>query len=245
MNSKSLMQWLSIISMGAILVSGIAIAEIPAVAPTSELPVAPPVLSGTLYISDDLKTALRTGASTKHRISAFLASGTPLTVISSTDDWIEVKVKADNKSGWVSRRNVQKGLGAKALLVKRDATIAQFKTSKGTLNEERQQLQSELSETRQNLAAVTGQFDRLNKEYEELQAISKAAVKNHDKMQDMREQIATIKTRAGELEIANALLKQDNYNRGIVHALIAVIFGILMTLIIPKMKKKRSSNGWD
>lgn len=206
--------------------------------------VAAPALSGTLYISDDLKTALRTGATTNHRISAFLPSGTPLSVKQSTNEWVEVDVIGTNKTGWISRLSVQQQPGAKARLVNRDAQIKKLKSELTALNGDHANLGQTKNETQKNLDSVTDQFNRLSKEYDELHALSKDAVKNHQKMQTMHQDMASLQTQYSELEIAHELLRQDNYNRGMVHGLLAVILGIFIAIIVPRLKSRPKSNRW-
>lgn len=220
-------------------------AEAPAPMPnTLESQPSVPALKGTLYISDDLKTALRTGPTTNHRISAFLPSGTPLSVKSSTDEWVEVDVIGTDKDGWISRLSVQSQPGAKAQLVNRDATIEKLKAELSLLRTTHDELKSLNSETHSSLGGITEQFDRLNKEYEELQSLSKDAVKNHQRMQTLHEEMASLQTKHSELEIAHELLRQDNYNRGLIHGLIAVVLGIFIAIIVPRLKSRQRSNRW-
>lgn len=197
-----------------------------------------------IYISDDLKTALRTGPTTSHRITAFLPSGTPLKVLSSNDEWVEVDVANADKNGWVSKLSIQAQQGAVARLERSETKVE-------ALQSELNELKSQLSDSKQNskstsqeLKSITDKFDRLNKEYEQLQEISKSAVQNYQTMQTTREELAKTKAQLNELQISHSILQQDNYNRGMVHALIAVIFGVIMTLIVPRLKSPSRSNKW-
>lgn len=222
-------------------------AEVPSPVPqrttTAPQPAIAPV-AGTVYVSDELKTALRTGPTTKHRISSFLPSGTPLSVKTSKTEWLEVDVIGTNKSGWISRLSVQNTLGAKALLAKKEASLTALKARLNNLQQDQGELNRAHQESLQSLATTTEKFDRLNREHEELQALSKNAIKNHQKMQETQQEMATMRTKYNELEIAHELLRQDNYNRGLMHGLGAVLFGIFIALIIPRLKSKPRSNHW-
>lgn len=200
----------------------------------------------TLYVSDDLKTALRTGPSVNHRILAFLSSGTRLNVVNTETEWVEVMVAGSDKQGWVKQQFTQTSRGARTLLSERNAVIEK-------LNAEIAQLKTTLAETSElgknaenSLADLSAQLSGLQQEHEALEAISKEAVSNHGRVQGMREQIASLQTELGELEIANALLRQDNYNRGIIHALMAVVLGIVLAIILPRLSSRsRRNNRWD
>ncbi|MCK4833250.1 MAG: TIGR04211 family SH3 domain-containing protein, partial [Gammaproteobacteria bacterium] len=66
-----------------------------------------PAQAKTSYVSDELKVAMRSGASNGHRIVKFIRSGTALTVLGASDDdkFIEVEI-AGGKTGWVAAENV-------------------------------------------------------------------------------------------------------------------------------------------
>jgi|GEM_PF-1727263 len=233
-------RWPIVISVSYLLLPIIGIAEEPAPIPLPPLP----SLNGNIYISDDLKTALRTGPTSKHRISAFLSAGTPLKVLSSTDEWVEVDVIGLNKEGWVSRNSVQINPGAKALNVQKNAIIKKLQQDKKELQTTLAELKSTQDDTSTHLNAVSEQFNRLNSEYSELKDISNSAITNHEKLKTIRQDLASLESSNSELEMTQALLREDNYNRGIIHGVIALICGVILTLLIPRLKQKQRSNRW-
>ncbi len=198
----------------------------------------------TIFISDELKSALRTGPSQEYRISTFLTSGTHLKVLNSNEEWVEVEVVGTDKTGWVNRLNLQNTRGAQELLERKEKTIAELNAKLETSISQLTQVESSQENTMGELGSITDKFDRLNREYEKLQEISQDAIKNYEKLKNSREELAKARTELNELEIAHAILKQDNYNRGMVHALVAVIFGVIITLLVPKLKTRPKSNRW-
>ena len=61
-----------------------------------------PLQAKVLYVSDELKVPMRSGASNGHRIVKFLVSGAALTVIEVSEDGNFTHVEASGgKTGWV------------------------------------------------------------------------------------------------------------------------------------------------
>ena len=106
-----------------------------------------PAHAKTVYVSDELKIALRSGASNGHRIIKFLSSGTALTVLDTSEDGKFTEIETtDGKSGWVETDSLMDIRSGRDRLVsvnkKLTATRKENKDLKNTIG----QLRSEIKQ---------------------------------------------------------------------------------------------------
>ena len=154
-----------------------------------------PAQAKTSYVSDELKVAMRSGASNGHRIIKFIKSGTALTVLGTSDDnkFIEVRI-ADGKTGWVAAEDVmdipsgrdrlaaankkfensfQQIKELKATIAELKSEIRQLKGEKNTLQIERTNLSNSLDDlkiTAANPLSLSKKNKQLKKELEKAEA---------------------------------------------------------------------------
>lgn len=207
--------------------------------------------SGQLYITDDLSTALRSGAGTRFRIIAFLKSGTPLQAKpqdnrdTSTEPWTRVATM-NGTVGWINSSHLSIETPAKQQVVELQdqmdaltATLQQTDNSSTQTTHKISQLTSERN-------TLTQQLINTQADYQHLQSISKNAIQIDEDNKRLTQELALIKVRLEDLSIENGQLKESEYIDGITHGVFALIIGCLLTLILPRLTSvKKRSNGWD
>jgi SH3 domain protein len=208
----------------------------------SVMTVSMPVHAKTGYVSDELKVALRSGASNGHRIVKFLKSGTALTVLGASDDnkFIEVEI-TDGKTGWIAAENVmdvpsgrdrlaaankksakmrQENKDLKASIAKLKAEIRQLKGEKNSLQSERTNLSNSLDDikiTAANPLALSKKNKLLKKDLDK--AEDRAAMLDDDNQQ-LRSNVA-----------------QEWFIIGGAVSIGSLIFGLILTRINWRRKK--------
>ncbi len=197
------------------------------------------------YIDDTLRIPLRSGASTDHRILAFLNSGTKVDqqyLSEDDEEWAFVTV-GDNKEGWVQVRYLKNTPAAKELLQLSQQELSKYKQSNREQNETIKTLKGEIKELKSQLDDLSKHSNKSDKELEHIKDISKNAIRldhNNTQLLEENEQLKIIQE---ENEQQIIKLKSSQQNQGMIYGVLAVILGIVLGLILPKMKS-RKSDGW-
>ncbi len=171
----------------------------------------------TLYVSDELRIALRAGQSDQQAVLRMLPSGTPLTVI-GTDPragFTHVRTE-DNVEGWVYTAHLMDKPAARVRLHDVESSMAELKASNDRLLAER------AKET-----DLIGNAQALSQENETLKS-----------------RLAAVKTESDTIHNEYNKLRSDVRQRWFLLGAGVLVLGILLGLIIPRLKlRKRSS--WD
>ncbi|MFW5899768.1 MAG: TIGR04211 family SH3 domain-containing protein [Desulfovermiculus sp.] len=121
----------------------------------------------TMYVTDSLEITLRAGPDTTRKIVKMLPSGSPLQILDQTRSWYRVRTQ-EGQSGWVLKRYVMQEIPKKMLiddLQEKIDTLEQSSTqAQSTIEElraENQELSSDLKQTKEKLANVSGDHEAL------------------------------------------------------------------------------------
>ncbi|MDX9788664.1 MAG: TIGR04211 family SH3 domain-containing protein [Desulfobacterales bacterium] len=121
----------------------------------------------TKYVADIREITLRTGPGTEYKISAFIPSGNPLTVIEEADTWTKVQT-SDGKEGWVLSRFIQTELPNSIVLKKLQTLHDVLVTEKAGLATENELLKTKNKEMEADLAGIRETLSRVETDYETL-----------------------------------------------------------------------------
>lgn len=123
----------------------------------------------TMYISDNLKITLRSGPSTENKILAVLESGQKVEVITSGNEWTQVR-EANGKEGWVLSRYLTPNPTHNLRLEGLESKHKNLMTQAAALLEENNQLKAERSKLSAQLETTEKQMQKTSSEYETLKS---------------------------------------------------------------------------
>jgi len=202
--------------------------------------------SDTRYVSDELSIPMRTGASNQHRIVYFPKSGTPLTVLETSDDGVFARVSSPGgKEGWVETQYLMSQASARDRIV---SVSKQLENSRALEKELKQQVK-ELNAENRELTEQVKQFQREIKSQEssmdKLKRISANPVALANKNKSLEDQLSKITSSNKLLTEENEQLKDEStkdwFILGAAVSLGSLLFGLLITRI--NWKRKRHSWG--
>lgn len=203
-----------------------------------------PALAKTAYIHDVLRVDMRAGPTNGYKITNFLRSGTPLTVLEESNDGKWIKVQYRSQTGWIQSQYLTYTPIAADRLEQANQKLT-------TLESENSSLKTELAETQEKLRTLQSMRNKLDssnttlqQELENLQRISKNAVNTERSYRKLQESTELLKVELENLKAENAILKDDNLKEGIKWGVIAVIVGALMAVMIPKMSGRKRRSEW-
>jgi SH3 domain protein len=197
------------------------------------------------YIDDMLRIPLRSGASSEHRIINFLNSGTKVDqqyLNENDNEWAFVTLDS-NKEGWVQVRYLKNTPAARQLLAlsQKELTKANNKNKEQVSNI--QELKSELTELKNQLDALSKHSSKADKELEHIKEISKNAIRLDHSNNQLLEDNELLKASSEEAQQLITKLENNQKNQGIIYGALAVLIGIILGWIMPKMRSNRN-DGW-
>lgn len=197
------------------------------------------------YIDDTLRIPLRSGASTDHRIISFLTSGTKVDqqyLDENDQDWAFVTI-GDGKEGWVQVRYLKNTPAAKQLLELSQQELNKYQKLNREQGETIKTLNIEIKELKKQLDELNKHSAKSDKELEHIKDISKNAIRLDHSNTQLLEENEQLKIVHEEYEQRIIKLESNQQNQGMIYGALAVLLGIILGWILPKMKSRRN-DGW-
>ncbi len=204
-----------------------------------------PAQAKTSYVSDELKVAMRSGASNGHRIIKFIKSGTALTVLGASDDnkFIEVKI-ADGKTGWVAAEDVMdvpsgrdRLAAAKKKFANADKVITDLENKIKELKTEIRQLKNEKSKLENERTNLSNSLDDLKITAANPLSLSK---KNKQLKKDLEKAEANV----AMLDKDNQALRSNVMQEWFIIGGAVSIGSLILGLIITRINWRRKRDNW-
>ncbi|GAB1259794.1 TIGR04211 family SH3 domain-containing protein [Aurantivibrio plasticivorans] len=199
----------------------------------------------TRYVSDELRINLRSGEGDQYRITKFLRSGTRMEILEagSTEDWAKVRI-ASGEEGWVRTQYLQAEPIARDLLAQARKKIAELTALQNNLNSSSSELQQQNATLSAQLQESQELAEKLGRELDELKRISANAVQLNNANKQLMEQRQILDTEIDVLKAENERLSDNSNQTWFLYGAIAVIIGVLLTLILQKIRMRRSYSEW-
>lgn len=197
----------------------------------------------TRYVQDQLEITLRTGESTRNSIMRMLTSGARLELLETNPDSGYSRVRTqDGEEGWVLSRFLMNEPSARQQL-------AGVKVQAATLREEQGRLETELSAVRVENESLRGQLSEMENRYrqasQELAEIRTAAsdvlaVNENNKVLSQR--ITDIQQELDAMQADSEALRRDTTRRWFMTGAGVAFGGLLLGLLIPRLRWRRRSS---
>lgn len=197
----------------------------------------------TNYVDDVLTITLRTGQGNSYQILRTLTSGTPLEILERGEKYTRVRT-ADGVEGWVLSQYITPQPIARDRITQMEQRLARFeaenqkfKTDLATLRNEKRTVEGEHKQ-------ATGTAEKLQAEVERLKTVAARPLELEKQNQEMRQRLQQLELDARMLTEENTSLR-DRTNRDWFLAGAGVLFGgILLGLLVPKLRKRQSWSDW-
>ena len=194
------------------------------------------------WISDQFEVTLRTGKSTRQSIIRVLASGTKVTVLEQDDESGYTRVRtSDGREGWVLTRYLISSQTARLQLPQlqtrlrnSEETRRQLLARIRELEQERRDLQTQLGRTETSSRGLQQQLDKIRE-------LSSDTIQLDDQIKRLKKQQIYNKRHIGELESMNRELSASSNREWFIVGAAVVMFGLLLGLIIPRIRWQRKS----
>ncbi len=202
-----------------------------------------PTLAETRYISDKVFVPLRVGDSTKFRIiHRGLPSGTKLELLEVNSDGSYSKVRTTaGTEGWLPSHYLVSKPVARTLLDDANARAEQLSAANKALREELKNTSQNNAQSSEVIAQLERENASLSEELESIKKVSANALKLDTDNRRLLESNQMLSSEVDVLKTDNARLRENKENEFFLNGAFAVLIGVMITLIIPRMMPKKRS----
>ena len=199
----------------------------------------------TRYVSDVLEITLRSGKGTSFGITRMLRSGTAVQVleVDKKSGYTQVRTKS-GKEGWVLSRFLMNGRAARERLTAAEKSRAELElenrklaTAMSTLTDEKKALAS-------NLGELEGQSRSVSQELTEIKRTASSALAIDSENKDLKGRLVSLERQLQTVQQENQSLKDRTARDWFMVGAAVVLLGIIIGLIIPKIRFRKKSS-WD
>lgn len=166
------------------------------------------------FISDALFVFLHSGPNNQYRIIGTVNAGQSVTFLQEDSDTGYAEIQVDGKTGWLPKEHVTYTPGMATQLENLKAEYAQHNQTVNTLEQQRDQLNSQLNEAVAERQKAVEQLEQANRAYEQLKV---------------------------QLENTQSSVWEKPMVLGSLILLAGLVFGLLLPLLVPK---RRNSERW-
>ena len=197
----------------------------------------------TRYIHDQLYVPVRSGETTGHRIIKLLNSGTALTVIKENADkkWSFVRTNKGIE-GWMQTQYLTSSPVSKDLLKVANASLARLKQENGNLKKQLSEIKTQDGNNQRQLASLSKNNAQISKELENIKAISANAVQINRDNNRLLEENQMLINKVEILTTDNQRLVDDQESDAFMNGAFAVLIGVMITLIVPRLWPRKSTD---
>lgn len=201
----------------------------------------------SVYVSDILYVPLRSGAGVEYRIiNAAMRSGTVLTRMGESDDklWTQVKTSA-GVEGWIRNQYITENVTAQIRLDRANARLTKLEKENRELKNTNKGLSQKNSTLSSTAQSETQSRAQMSAELEKIRQLSAGAIELDRRYQDLLQKHEMTQTQRDSLLADNENMKSDQSLSFLLYGAGILILGMLLAVILPALKPKKSYSEWS
>ena len=204
-----------------------------------------PAQAKTAYISDEVKVAMRSGASNGHRILKFLRSGTAFTVLGTSDDekFIEIEL-SDGKTGWVATENVMDIPSARERLVSANNKLSQVRQENKDLKNTIAKLRAEGKQLKSEVNTLQNERTRLSNSLDDLKITAANPLALSKKNTQLKNDLSKAEATVARLDKDNQQLRSNVAQEWFMIGGAVSLGSLIVGLILARINWKRKRESW-
>lgn len=200
----------------------------------------------TRYVSDALEITMRSGKSTSHGIIRMLRSGTPVEVIEADKDsgYTHVRTRS-GKDGWVLSRFLMTGPAARDRLAEAEKKLAELEIENRKMITAMQAIKEEKSGIESERTTLEDEHRQVSQELAEIKRTASSALAIDNENKDLKSRVVTLERNIQTLRQENEGLKDRTARDWFMVGAGVVLLGIIVGLIIPRIRWRKKSSWGD
>ena len=214
--------------------------------------VAPMMLTGpgvvqaeTRYVSDELRVPLRkTPCSRCAILHHGLKAGTPLNIVEINDEgWARVTTNG-GLDGWLPSQYLVTEQIAKYRIINVEKKLGKVQSDNQQLREKLAELTAANSSLDSQLQSAQSQSSDISDELNNIRKISANAISIHQQNEELLTKNRILQGEIDILSATNEQLRSSDRQSWFMYGAMAVVMGALLTVLIPRLKRKKKFSEW-
>lgn len=200
----------------------------------------------TVYVGDQVFIVLHAGPGTNYRWIAKLNPGTALTPGDTAEggDWTQVSTERGTE-GWVRSEFLTGEAPAQVRLPAAEARAERLASRVGELEEALGAAREEAVTARGELAETQAGLEETNAELTRIRQLSGRALALDEQNRELVREVETLSSEVDVLQADNQRLQDKLRSGAFLDGALAVLLGVIITLVVPRLwPKRRSSSSW-
>ena len=197
----------------------------------------------TVYVSDQLKIPLRSGASNGHRIIKFLGSGTRLTVVDTDGDFTEVEASG-GKSGWVLTKDIMDIASGRDRLVVVNKKLSESRAQAKELKSAVAELKSEIRQLKNEKGTLQNERTNLSNSLDDLKITAANPVALSKKNKQLKKELEKANANVAMLDKDNQQLRSNVMQEWFVIGGAVAIGSLILGIILTRINWRRKRDSW-
>ena len=199
-------------------------------------------MAESVWVSDQFEIMLRTGPSTSNAIQRMLGSGTELESLETDAESGYSRVRTSGGTeGWVLTRYLMGEPPAREQLIRLSSQLTNATARGSSMGSQLQSIESEYQSATRQVAALESERDQLQTELDEIKRTAANVLAIDSQNKDLRQQLTDTEIEVSVLEEENASLNAQSSRYWFIAGSLVLLGGILLGLILPRMKFQRRS----
>lgn len=201
-------------------------------------------MAATRYVSDNLVITLRTGQGNQFQIIKTLSSGTKLNVLEETQTGYTKVSLPDGTEGWVRSQYLSNDPPAAIVLEKTQDKLTKLQDKLAKIESDYNSLRKEKASLDSNYSKLQSSNKSTKDELEKLSQVAAHPKQLQSENDELREKYANMSNEYNLIKQENQVLKDRSKRYWFLAGALVIIIGIVIGLIIPKLRFRRKDS-WD
>jgi SH3 domain protein len=203
------------------------------------------VLAETRYVSDKLEITMRSGKGNSYSITRMLGSGTQVEVleIDKSKGYSRVRTRS-GKEGWVLSRYLMRSQAARDRLATAEKKLAELELGNRKLETAMMALSDEKNMLNKKLGSLEGDSRKVSQELTEIKRTASSALAIDSENKELKGRVVSLERELQTVQQENEGLKDRTARDWFMVGAAVVLLGIIVGLIIPRIRWRKKSN-WD
>lgn len=198
----------------------------------------------TRYITDSFTITMRTGASTTHKVIKSLRSGTPVELLSLTEDGYAQVRTEEGTEGFVLSRFLSESPGARQRLAQAEQQLAELQQEPDVLNQRLSKLQEDYDALLTSYNESQQNRTEMQEDLTSLRRLSSDAVNIAEERDQLKQQVLELSQQIEDFRLQTEQLRNASDKKWFISGAGVVLVGILLGLILPRLRSRRRRDSW-
>lgn len=197
----------------------------------------------SVWVTDQFEITMRRGQGNRQAIIRMLASGTRLELLEKNDEAGYSLVRTGSGAeGWVLNRYLLRQPPARVTMPGLQAKLTQIEAQRTQLTRELRELTAERGALQRKLQQSVASGDDVHQELDRVRELSADVIQIDIDNVQLRQSLGEIQAELEQVRAENRRLASRSDREWFVIGALVVIFGILVGLILPRIRWRRKSS---